>query len=224
MKFKFIILLLIILSACRQKNSEKTSEQIELILLGFFENIDTTEESKLRVDLSKFGSQKYFKYDGSDSLLVKSCTYLDEITGEPNLPVECKYYKKAITPEVKSKFDFFIKFVRPLTNGELIRPRPKEYYCDLFGGWIVIYTGKDNIKRHFVFDCYGLPDSIHHLCNNLNFYGTDTAKSIRPIETSINTDSIVQSSYKILESDFINRRPKNPTTIKFTPPKERYKQ
>ena len=220
MKVIFPILVLFFWASCSQKEPKKTSEQLELILLGFRENIDTNDFSKLENDLSKFGSQKYFLYNGTDTLIVKSCSYLNDI-GEPILPVTCSYYKKQISTSMKSQLDFFINYVKPLTNGELVKKRPVETYCDEFGGWIVIYTGKDNIKRHFVFDCYGLPDSIHHLCNNLNFYGPDIAKSNRPFETYINTDSIVQSSYKILENDFIKRRPRNHATLKFAPPQER---
>ncbi len=204
-----LIIAVISLFSCRQKDIEQPEEQLELILLGLPQEFDTA-------NLWKLGSQKYFRYNGSDSLIVKSCTYLNDV-GEPILPVECNYYKKVITTVRKYQFDYFIQYVKQLENGELIKKRPKDVYCDIFGGWIAIYTGKDRLKKHFVFDCYGLPDSIEQLCNSLHLNGPDTGKSVRQIDIDVNTDSIVQNSYKILEKEFIKLRPKR--IIKFTSPK-----
>lgn len=140
MKVILPILVFFFLASCKQKESNKSPEQLELILLGFFEKIDTNDFSKLKSDLSKFGAQKYFLYKCTDSLTVKSCSYLNDF-GEPVLPVTCNYYKKPISPYMKSQFD-----------------------------------------------------------------------------------SIVQSSYKILENDFIKRRPKNPVIVKYTKPEEKDSQ
>lgn len=208
MKTILAILILLSLSACQQNPAIET-EKLELILLGLPQDFDTA-------NLSKAGSQKYFCYNNSDSIVVKSCTYLDEKTGEPILPVKCTYYKKAVTPTQKSQFNFFIKYIKHLENGELIKSRPDETYCDLFGGWIAIYTDKYNQKKYFVFDCYGLPDSIHKLCNDLIFCDLDSTNSIRTIDV-INTDSIVGSTYKILKNDFIRRESKN-RSLKFISP------
>jgi hypothetical protein len=202
MRLALIIILLLSLTTCRQTETNTTSEQLELILVGLPQNFDTN-------DLSKLGSQKYFSFNGTDSLFVKSCTYIDERTGEPILPVTCNYYKKAISPLAKSQFDFFQKYLKPIENGELIKKRPEEVYCDLFGGWIAIYTGTDNSKKYFVFDCYGLPDCIRDLCSNLNHYGLDTPLLYLPSKTFINTDSIVQTVQKILDKEFAKRRPKS---------------
>ncbi len=205
MKLLLPLLFLFSLYSCQPRPSSQTTEQLELILLGIPQNFDTAS-------VFKFGAQKYFKFNSSDTLLVKTCSYLNEHTGEPKLPVVCNYYNTSLTPEQKENFAFLINYVKPLPTGELIKNKPAESNCDLFGGWVLIYTNTVKVKKYFLFDCNALPKQIHELCTELNT--TEEDKIYTPFNNiSVNTDSIVASAYKLLEKDFLENAPKS--VIKF---------
>lgn len=208
MRLQILGLIFLILISCQRENRETIpKDKLELILLGVPEILDTS-------DLTKLGIQKYFYFDGKDSVTVKSCTYIDDRTGEIIQPMKCSYYTLKLDKEQQSNFDFFIKYTRTLPPGELIKNRNNECYCDLFGGWIAIHTDKNGIKKHFLFDCCNLPDSIHDLCEGLHGVGLDSNSISIKTGITINTDSIVFGSTKILAKEFKTRREKYPA-VKF---------
>ena len=194
------------MSCHREKRQTIPKDKLELILLGIPELIDTT-------DLTKMGVQKYFYFDGKDSITVKSCTYLDDRTGEAIVPVKCNYYSLKLNQEQQANFTYFINYAKTLHSGELVKDRKDECFCDLFGGWMAIHTDKNGSKKYFLFDCCNLPDSIHNLCNGLHGAGLDTNSISIKTSIIINTDSIVSFSKKILAKEFKARREKYPAVI-----------
>lgn len=208
MRLQIIALIFLILVSCHRENRQTIlKDKLELILLGVPELIDTS-------DLTKLGVQKYFYFDGKDSVTVKSCTYIDDKTGEVIIPVKCDYYSLKLNKNQQHNFDFFINYTTTLPSGELIKNKNENCYCDLFGGWIAIHTDKNGNKKHFLFDCCNLPDSIHDLCNGLRGAGIDSNSISTKTGITINTDSIVFKSTKILAKEFKARREKYPA-IKF---------
>ena len=208
MRLQTIILYLFVLMSCYRENKQTIAkEKLELILLGIPENFDTA-------DLTKMGVQKYFCYDGRDSIAVKSCTYINNKTGEVIIPVKCNYYSLKLSKNQKHNFDFFINYTTTLSSGELIKNKNENCHCDLFGGWMAIHTDKNGNKRHFLFDCCNLPDSISDLCDELRTAALDNSQKSVKIGITINSDSIVYLSTKALAKEFKARREKNPP-VKF---------
>lgn len=210
MKLLLSLLFLFSISSCQPKLSIQNSEQLELILLGIPQNFDTAT-------VFRFGAHKYFCFNGSDTLLVKTCSYLNENTGEPKLPVVCNYYNTSITTKQKENLAFLLNYIKPLTTGELIKHKPAESNCDLFGGWVLIYTNTENVKKYFLFDCNGLPTKIHELCTYLNSIVVAEKMYNRLENTTVNTDSIVATTQQILKKEFLKNKPKS--SIKFMAPK-----
>lgn len=200
--------------SCGHVKEKDNYEHLELLVLGIAQNVDTIGFSDYVLNyISRAGAEKYFSYHFEDSIQLKLCKQRDNF-GEIIYPFNCDYYLQPAGHEIKSKMRFFANYVENLKSGKLIPDRLEDYNCCVFGGWLAIYTNKLNERKYFIFDCYGLPDSIHALCIELNSHSKINTSTFKKVTNNINTDSIVQSSLKYLEKDLRELMPKHPQKFK----------
>ncbi len=200
--FIFLLIALTILSSisCKGDNKKKLSkETMELVLVGFPEQLDVD-------NITKMGAQAYFCYEKTDTISIKSCSYLNDITGEPIVPVTCEYGKLRLKQEQKDQFDYFINLAKTTPSGELNTEPNKECYCDLFGLWLAIYTSEYNSKKYYIFDCCNIPDSVYSLCSQLHWLKVNGSLPNRLNNIFISTDSIVDVATGVLSNEIKKRR------------------
>jgi hypothetical protein len=208
--------------ACSPDHKIQPSEQLELLKWGLPEHIDT---ALLFSNFDTYfqnhkGLDFYMQYQvGKDSVLLKKCETINDM-GEPMYPVLAKYGHKKIDPDLLANLNFLRSYLPQKPTGELILNKG-EYYCDMFGLWIAIYTARNGHKKYFLFDCYGLPDSLYNLCQQINPWQPDSTIVRFEPKTTINTDSLANLAHDVLKPEFEARYAKFRTkaTLKFEPPK-----
>ena len=202
-KFNWIFILLLFVNAGCHSNVKKPDNKIELIRLGLIENLKNSE------DTSNLGAECYFNYDqNSDSIIAKVCGISSTDFGI--YPTGCHYFYQPITDAYKQQFNFLIDHLRPLKNGKIIdfsKYDKRAHSCDEFGVWMAIITDSLDQRHYFIFNCIDIPGPIHDLCWGL-FSQALKNKNDTLTGKYINTDSIVQSSFKLLHKDFEELNPK----------------
>lgn len=211
--------------ACSPDGKIQPQEQIELLKWGLPEHLDTALlfSDGVAYFQDNKGLDFYMQYQvDKDSLLLKKCETINDM-GEPIVPVLAKYGHKKLDPDLLANLNFLRTYLPQKTSGELILNKG-EYYCDMFGLWIAIYTAKNGHKKYFLFDCYGLPDSLYNLCQQINPWQTDSTFIRFEPKTTMNTDSLANFVHVALKPEFEARyaKFKTKTTLKFEPPKTKY--
>ncbi len=219
------ILLNVSLFSCSPEHKVQPIEQIELLKWGLPEHLDTALlfSDGVAYFQDHKGLDFYMQYQvGKDSVLLKKCETINDM-GEPMYPVLAKYGHKKVDPELLANLNFVRSYLPQKLTGELILNKG-EYYCDMFGLWIAIYTAKNGHKKYFLFDCYRLPDSLYNLCHQLNPWQTDSTFIRFEPKTTMNTDSLANFVHVVLKPEFEARYAKFKTkaTLKFEPPKTKY--
>jgi len=206
-----LISTLLIFISCQSNLTVETKEQLELIRIGLPEKIDST-------NFIEIGAELYIKFDNADSIFMRVCENQGTNIDLPNKPPKCINLSQGISKETQSYYKYFLEFIRNRESGELMINKPDNYSCDIIGLWVARYTINSKSK-YFLFDCYGLPDSIKFLCSEY-FQNESILTAISDNNLSINSDSIAHIAYENLKNEFKLRQEKASTTLKFIPPKE----
>lgn len=202
--------------SCNRSADKTTKSKIEIIKIGPPQYIDTA-------DFSKIGGLIYVSYEeDSDSALFKTCMMkeLIEQGTYPSDSLTAKYFYVALLDSQRTKFNYFINYLKPLSDGRLPSTYrdPEKIGCNLLGTWMAILTNSLGERHYFNFPIYNLPKEIETLCESIYITSYQSMNSSGISYRHINTDSIVEATLKLKSMDSIELAPRIKSKLKFTPP------